>query len=144
MKKVLLTLVVLMLAVALVGCGSSYGKIKSAFEKEGYSESQNLESFMTSIKESLEEDDVAINVHYLYKLAAGGGAFIVEFNATEDLKKSLAENEELRTQVKGLVESDEAQDLYQNAVDAGIVNGNCVCIPFGLAPNTYIEIFKNA
>lgn len=145
MKKVLLVMMILVLALSFVACGgSSYGKIKEAFEKEGYSESADLESAMTSLKEALEEEEFSINVHYLYKVAAGGGAFIIEFNSTDDMKKAMAENTEFKTQVEGLVTSDEAKELYDEAVDAGIVNGNCLCIPFGLAPNTYIEIFKNA
>ncbi len=144
MKKVLLIAIVLVLAFSFVACGSSYGKIKSAFEKEGYKESEKLESFMSSIKDSLEEDELAVTVHYLYKLSEGGGAFIVEFNSTNDIKKALNENEALKEKVEEYASSEEAQELYDKAKDAGIVNGNCVCIPFGLAPATYIEIFKNA
>lgn len=148
MKKYLqivaLVLVMAMSVVVLTAC-NSYPNILKAFEDEGFSESSAVEQLAESLKAELEEDEFAINVHVLYK-ALYGTAIIIEFTATQDMKDAIAENEELQTQLKNVVENEDVQDLYDDAVEKGIVNGNCVLIPVSLLGHTQdiIDIFKNA
>lgn len=149
MKKLVKVLSLALVAVALfslVAC-NSYPNVKKAFENEGYSESTALEGAMSSLKTSLEKEETSINIHYLYKIADLRGALIIEFKATQDMKDAIANNSELQTQLKGIVNDTDVQNLYQAAVDKGIVKGNCLLVPTALTSagiTAIIDIFKKA
>lgn len=126
------------LAVALVGalavlslaaCGSStYGKIKSAFEKEGYKESEDFKSIMAPIEKQLEDADLSVTIHILGKDITKV-AMILEFKSSKELDKQLSDNETLKGMIK-------------DAQKSNLVNGNCLLIP--TLSSEIMDIFKNA
>ena len=124
-KILALTLVVAMCAVMLVSC-SSYGKIKKAFEAEGYT-LQNPDNEPTKTIET-ESGDVTVTVHTFQKEAESTGnvledalggigqlastAIVWEFSSSADLDKAL--------------ESDTVKGIIKDAQKSDVVNGNCI------------------
>lgn len=148
MKKVLLVVMVLVLSLAFVGCGSSYGKIKTAFENAGYVESEEFEELINEIKTELDKEDAKVNIHYLYNKSKFYSATVIEFNNVNDIKAQLEKSDSAYADMlKDFMSSDDAKELYQAAVDKGIVNGNCLLVPGAITPKgiqEIIDVFKNA
>lgn len=128
MKKVLtaisMVLLVVVLAMTMTGCDKS-GKIKKAFEKEGYEVTVVNSKDSTVLSELLTEDQKEdidkYEVIVCKKLLSS--ATIIKFPSANDLKEVLGE------------------DAYNKAVEAGLVNGNCyLALPLG----NVVDIFKNA
>ncbi|MBR7110826.1 MAG: hypothetical protein IKC83_03030 [Clostridia bacterium] len=152
MKKVLLTVMILILAVSLVGCGSSYGKIKSAFEKEGYAEQEiKAGDDYKKLEEEMKEDGIEFTVHHLQEDALIGkkNVIILEFKNIDGIKDVLEGDNDVADAMKGLLEALDTtyEEIYDELVEVGLVNGNCMFI-ISLADVVYLnetlEIFKNA
>ena len=146
LKIVSLVLALTVLCCTLCACGNAYPNVLKAFQEEGYTESSNFDALMTSLKESLEQEETVINFHLLYNITKGS-AFIIEFQSTQELRDTIQNNEELKTQLKNLIENEDVQQLYQDAKDAGFVNGNCILIPIARTSSgrqAIVDIFKNA
>lgn len=137
-----LTLVVVMLA-TLCGC-SSYNSIKSAFQKEGYEETDlagTYESYVTAIMGN--DYASAASVHCLKKGSDNGGGIldaitssigyvvIIEFKSNSDMEEYL----------KDKVSADDAEDVYEKLQELDTVNGNCFLVVSTL-PEGY-SIFKS-
>lgn len=120
-------LLALTLVALLCGC-SSYGSVKSAFEKEGYKEAENVQTYQTTIKEYLGDDSDNVTVHVLTKDIVKV-AIIVEFNTTDEMEKTVKDNKMLQDAIKEIEKSD-------------YVNGTCILIP--IASPEVVTIFKNA
>ena len=145
MKKTIrvlaLTLVLVLMACTLASC-STYGAIKKAFEKEGYT-LQNADNEKTG---EIKTDDgvITYTIHTFQKEAEGGEgvlgniiggisqaastAIIWEFGSDKDLQKAIEESDDIKAVLKDAQESD-------------YVNGNCVLMTLNSAA---VEIFKNA
>lgn len=123
-----LTLIVFMLSM-FCAC-SSYGSVKKAFEKEGYTESESVQSYQSQIKEAIgENNEDACTVHLMVKDTLKV-ALILEFKSTDKMEEVIEESATL----KGMI-----QDIQKSE----IVNGNCVL--FFYTPLTEaLTIFKNA
>ncbi len=126
--------------ICLCSC-SNYNAILRAFEKEGFTESDTVESYQDQFHDMLygsEEDgetDVnKIHIHVLYK---GSGllksvAVIAEFESSKALQEKYEESADLQNLVKDLQSSD-------------YVNGTCVLLlNIDLLGADILEIFKNA
>ncbi len=137
-----LTLVVVMLA-TLCGC-SSYGSIKSAFQKEGYEETDLSEKYESSVTAIMGNDyKETVSVHCLKKesdeddgiLGAIAGSIgyvvIIEFKSNSDMEEYL----------KDKVSADEAEEVYDKLQELDTVNGNCFLVVSTL-PEGY-SIFKS-
>ncbi len=131
-----LALVCVMLA-CLCACGSTWGKIKSAYEKAGYKESADLQTYQTQINNALGEDKDAVTVHAMVRTADGldltkiAFVAIIEFKSTDDMKKLVEEHEDLKDALKG---------TYDDLQQSDAVNGNCLLlIPVG---TDALSIFK--
>ena len=128
-----LTLVVVLLA-TLCGC-SSYGGIKSAFEKAGYKESANIEKYQAQIMEALnakseEEVEQLAKVHLFVKEKNFANfALIIEFNSTKEMNEMINESETLRGFAKDAQKSD-------------LVNGNCILFLYDPLFPEAAETFK--
>lgn len=150
MKKMtrVLALVLLVAAAAtlLVSC-TKYPSLKKAFEKEGYKENTALESVSTKIKEELEKDDLTVNLHLLTKESNGiTSVLIIEFKATEDMKKAYDDSSTIQGFVKDISKNEDAQAFAEALENAGYAKGNCLVVPLsplGLHINEITNIVKS-
>ena len=144
----LLLIVVSLLTVA--ACSSSYGKLKKAFEAEGYAEVQEMESITASMKEKLEQeadDKIAIEFHVMQKATTGlinlSYVFVIEFNATDDLVEYIKGSETAQGFVKDVANDENVKAFYNSLVEAGYANGNCLV--FSLTDSEEVkDIVRNA
>lgn len=120
-------LLALTLVALLCGC-SSYGSVKSAFEKEGYEEVEDVQTYQTQIKEYLGDDSDTITLHVLKK-GLLNVAIICEFKTTDEMEQTVKDNKALQDAIKDIQNSD-------------YVNGTCVLLPIALPE--VVTIFKNA
>ena len=157
MKKFVRWIAVALLAVmalSLVACsGSSFGRIKANFEKNGYAyvEDEEGNGIFDAYVADLEEGEITCTFH-LFKaepkeeeteaggiLGAIGGAIsgivnavdycgVIEFGSDADMQKALEDNATL----KGLITDAQKSDL---------VNGNCILITGLINIEEKIEIF---
>ena len=131
-----------MLLLALVSC-SSFGTVKGRFEDAGYTLVEgegdgDAADNMQILKAALAEEGVTYTVHLFKKASAdlpylSFYAAIVEFNSSEELNQTLADNNTLR----GLLQDIEEADL-------DYVEGNCLLVPLSvLKHDEMVKIFKN-
>lgn len=147
-KVLALVLVLATLALTLVSC-SSYGKIKSALEKKDYVENTDLDTVATAIKNELETEDLAVEIHmFAKKGTVPKNVLVVEFKATDDMKKAYEDSNTMQGLVKDIQKSDDANAFYNALVEAGYANGNCLVFPLSLLQSGFIDevkdIVKNA
>ena len=130
----IMTAVVLVtvLVVSLVSCTSKYGDIRAAFEKEGYSENQSLESTSKAIKEELEKKDFAVEIHLLTKSNKITSALVVEFKSTQEMVEAYESSATIRDLVKDIADSEDVNAVYNALKDAGYAKDNCLVIPLSL------------
>ena len=136
MKKLtrVLALVLLVAATAtlLVSC-NKYPALKKAFEKEGYKENTALENVSTKIKEELEKDDLTVTLHLLTKESNGlTSVLIIEFKATEDMKKAYDDSATIQGLVKDISSNEDAQAFADALENAGYAKGNCLAVPLSI------------
>ena len=130
MKKLtrVLALVLLVAAAAtlLVSC-NKYPALKKAFEKEGYTESSTMEGIFSDVKKALEKEELSVNLHVMTK---GGvnSALIIEFKATEDMKKAYDDSATIQGLIKDVSANEDAQAFVKALEDAGYAKGNCLVL----------------
>ena len=125
-------LLVTVLVVSLVSCTSKYGDIRAAFEKEGYSENQSLESTSKAIKEELEKKDFAVEIHLLTKSNKITSALVVEFKSTQEMVEAYESSATIKGLVKDIADSEDVNAVYNALKDAGYAKDNCLVIPLSL------------
>ena len=142
MKKkltvLLCTVLSAVLLFALCACGSTWGKIKSAYEKEGYTEIKVSEKLRAAIEEQtdekLEESDATIHfvtkakindddsdAEILLKAFLSPFTVVFEYKNVEAVQK--AYKEELSEE-----EQKEFDKLWEEYQKSDIVNGNCILL----------------
>lgn len=135
-KLLTLTLVAVMLLTTLVSCGSSFGKIKKNFEKEGYTYvTDNEDGTAKTIAAELEEGNLECTVHFF----KGEGAFnipvyamVLEFKSDKELAKAFAENG-----------SETLKGLIKDAQESEYVRDNCVLVALTITQQDEMkEIFN--
>ena len=127
-----LVLLVAAMATLLVSC-NKYPSLKKAFEKEGYKENTTLESVSEKIKEELEKDELTVNLHLLTKESNGiTSVLIIEFKATEDMKKAYDDSNTIKGLVKDVSENEDAQAFAEALENAGYAKGNCLAVPLSV------------
>ncbi len=141
MKKFVAFVSVLLSAVmlfALCACGSTWGKVKSAYEKEGYTELHISEKLRAAIEEKtgekLEDSDATLHfmtkakindddsdAEILVKAFLSSFAVVWEYKNVEAVQKAYKEdlNEEQQKDFDKLWEEYQKRDS---------VNGNCILI----------------
>ena len=148
MNRALILATVAIMLFALASCGGGNadksGAIKAAFEKEGYTVTSTKYADMDEdAKEMLEmalSDDMVdkmanYEIILLSKKVAGFDvptAFVVKCDSATAVKDFLTVTDE---------EGAKDTTLYDEAVDEGIINGNCFIIT--IDPDC-IDLFKNA
>lgn len=150
-KVLALVLVLATLALTLVSC-STYGNVKKAFEKEGYTESEDVEKLAKDYKEKAEKDNLAVQLHVFTKGAEKltdvlniDAVLVYEFNASDDLKKAMEEKESIKGLVNDILKDENVNDAYNTLVEMGYVNGNCLVISLNpLNVNKVRDIVKKA
>lgn len=132
--------------VALTACSNKYGALKKAFEKEGFEENQSVEDAAKKIKDEIEKDELAVNIHILTKKDSivKPSVMIIEFKSTEDLAKAYKDSNTMQGLVKDVQDSDDVQALVKSLEDAGFAKGNCLCIPLAVVyAATITDIVKS-
>lgn len=148
MKKVSIVttlLLVLAMAMGLAAC-SSYGAVKKAFEKEGYAESKTVEDLSKNFIDALGKEDFAVNTHAMSKVdgLVVKAALIIEFKATEDMKKFYDDNKIVRDAVENVTSDENAKNFQKNLENAGFAKGNCLVIPLTHHVSEITAIVKKA
>ena len=130
-----LALIVVMVA-TLAACGSTWGKIKKAYEKENYHEVEMSEDLKKTLHlDEMPKTEVKMTIHVMTtaelpekpsaldyaKLLTAKYAVILEFTSTSDVKK-YAEEHYTEEQKKDM---EKAWEEFQK-LDS--VNGNCVLV----------------
>lgn len=150
-SKLLAFVLVIVTVLSLAACSSKYGALKKAFEKEGYVESEQVETWSNTIKVECgkaEDEDMVTNVHVLTK--AGSLVFdskivlILEFKATDDMIEFYKNSETAQGISKDISEKTDAKAFYNELVEAGYAKGNCFVIPVAINANEITTIVKNA
>lgn len=154
-RMIAVALLVVM-ALSLVSCSSSFGSIKSNFEKNGYVyvEDDDGNGIFDAFTADFEEGESSCTLHVFKaeekeqsgdKSSLGsliGSAIdsfvnavdycgVIEFKSDKDMQKALADNETL----KGLI---------ADAQDSDLVNGNCILITGLINIEEKIEIFNKS
>ena len=129
LKAMTAVLAVVIMAVALVGCGDKYGSIKKAYENEGYTISE------VAVKDKESELKTYISSEQYDKIKDGKilyctknvilVAFVITMGSADKVKDYYGSEEE-----------------YKKAVDSGYVNGNCVLLVG--STSAVREIFQKA
>lgn len=132
-------LLVMAFAMALCGCaGSSYSRIKAAYEGKEYEESAKIEEYQTMINNALGEDfESACNVHCLRN--GLNVALILEFKSTTKMEEAFENSETL----KGFLKDLDDKGVTEAIQNCELVNGNCVLLFYTPLSNA-LDIFKNA
>lgn len=112
----------------LTGC-VSFNTIDKNFEAAGYTYSQEANALMDAALQSLEENEVQVEVHVytLADLLSSKVAIVLEFETSKELKAEVADNEDLRALFGKLEEND-------------LIRGNFLLIPIGLSTTSIQEI----
>ena len=94
-----------LLSLSMVACANTYPKIKKAFEKEGYKQSETMEGVTKDFKSYTNKDgkEVALTGHVLTKLTST--AVILEFKATDEMIQFYNANKAARDAVKDVTEN---------------------------------------
>ena len=134
-RKILCMALILVSLFALVSC-SSFGSIKSNFEKNDYTyiELDEDNAIIKSITAELEEGEITCTMHLFSKNGQliPKLALVLEFTSDKDLQKAIAEDgsETLKGFLKDVQESD-------------YVNGNCLLFPLSITEaDSMKEIFN--
>lgn len=146
LSKLCAVALLVVMALSLVACGTTYPKIKSAFENAGYSESKTVESIYQDYLTYTGTDGnkVALQAHALVKVGEGT-ALILEFKATDDMIQYYKDNKMVRDAVKDVTENEDAKAFYNMLVEKGYANGNCMLVPISVtSAQTMKDIMKNA
>ncbi len=148
MKRVMsLVLCCLLLAtMMLTSCSSKYSAIQKAFEDKGYEENTELDTITKGIKEEIEKDDLAVELHLLTNKTATipHSVLIVEFKTTEDMVKLYQDSETVKGLVKDIASNEDVQKTYELLEEAGYAKGNCLCIPLSIVyANEITNIVKS-
>ncbi|MGN0823882.1 MAG: hypothetical protein ACI4MB_02295 [Candidatus Coproplasma sp.] len=128
LKAITAVLAVVVMAVALVGCGDKYGSIKKAYENEGYTVSEAIVSDKESELKtyiSTEQYDKIKDGKLLVCSKTVLLAFVITLGSADKIKDFYGSEED-----------------YNKAVESGYVNGNCVLL-FG-STSAVREIFAKA
>lgn len=147
LSKLCAVALLVVMALSLVACGTTYPKIKSAFENAGYTESKDVEEANKSFYSYTGTDgkDVVLTAHALVKDGGISTALILEFKATDDMIQYYKDNKMVRDAVKDVTEDEDAKAFYNALVEKGYANGNCMLVPLTvLYANEMKDIMKKA
>ncbi len=143
LTKILSLILALAMAISLVACANSYGKIKRAFEKAGY---EVVENETTANWEEW-TSEYGCKVHYFEKTEGSTppSAIVLEFKATDDMLDLYKNNEEVREFLQAASSNEDAKEFYNALVEKGYANGNCMVIPIAVfSYQSILDIVKNA
>lgn len=137
-------LLVAILSFGMVGC-SSYPSLEKAFEKEGFEVVKEVDEATKTFKEQAEKDEIVLTPHAMISTTAL--VFILEFNATEDMKKMYENSETVKGAVKDVSSNEDVKEWQKAMEEAGYAKGNCLVFTLSVVPGAVDkvkEIVKNA
>lgn len=131
-KRILCLALILVTLFTLVAC-SSFGGIKSRFEKNGYTyiELDEDNSTAKSITAELEEGEISCTLHMFKKNDSliPAIAMVLEFSSDKDLQKAIADDG-----------SETLKGLLKDSQNSEYINGNCVLVPLSINKDTINEM----
>ncbi|MBP5308613.1 MAG: hypothetical protein J6Z34_05730 [Clostridia bacterium] len=144
-KQIVAVMLIAFAALSLVGC-SNYKSVKKAFEKEGYTEVEEVNDYQNSFysyidEEKEEELGIKIFVHVFTKKGdilstVADAVIILEFDCNEKKMREYIED------------SDTLKGFIKDAQKSEYVNGTCIFIPNTTTAITggskALDIFKKA
>ncbi len=123
-KRILCLALILVTLFTLVAC-SSFGGIKSNFEKNGYTYIKADENDTTTkaITAELEKGEISCTVHAFSKNGTilPSIALVLEFGSDKELQKAISEDG-----------SETLKGLIKDAQNSEYVNGNCILFPLSI------------
>ncbi len=138
LKLISLSLVLVLLATALVSCGDKSGAIKKAFEKEEYkveevnADDSAVKTLLAILNLNEEQKEEVAKYEILVCTKGISSALIIKFPSAKDLKAFLVTEDK---------DGKENAALYEKAEEDGWINGNCLILT--LSSNA-LTIFKEA
>ena len=138
LKLISLSLVLVLLATALVSCGDKSGAIKKAFEKEEYkveevnAEDSSVKTLLAILNLSEDQKEEVAKYEILVCTKGISSALVIKFPSAKDLKAFLVTEDK---------DGKEDTALYDKAEKDGWINGNCLILT--LSPGA-LTIFKEA
>ncbi len=148
-KTLTLVLLVAVLALSLVACGSSYKKIEKALVAEGYAVIETTDEY----KQMQEDSEVPVTIHLLsnkdsLKLTDAlklNVVMVLEFKTTDKMVEFYQENEEFQALLQDIKDDGTAEEFYNKLVEKGLANGNCMVVSTNpLVFSDVCEIVKGA
>lgn len=139
-------LLVAVLALGMVGC-STYPSLEKAFENEGYAVVEDVDKYVEGYKQQAEKDDIVLTPHVWAKAdgLASTVVIILEFNATEDMKKMYEESDTIKGFISDVSKNDDVKEWQKAMEEAGYAKGNCLVFTINpLSLNAVTNIVKNA
>ena len=142
MKQALAILLLGVMLLTLVSCGSSFGTIKKNFTDAGYTyvtQTQEDDAKANMITAELEEGDISCTVHFFQTKDSITGlipvyCMVLEFASDAELQKALKDDVSGSATLRGMIED------VQNSE---YVRGNCVLVPLSLTKaESMIMIFN--
>ncbi len=139
-------LLVAVLALGMVGC-STYPSLEKAFENEGYAVVEDVDKYVEGYKQQAEKDDIVLTPHVWAKADGfvSTVVIILEFNATEDMKKMYEESDTIKGFISDVSKNDDVKEWQKAMEEAGYAKGNCLVFTINpLSLNAVTNIVKNA
>lgn len=142
-KSVIATVIIVATMLCLVSCSSAYGAVQAAFEKEGFVENTDFTSVVDAIKEELEREEYAIELHLLTKSGSLLSALVIEFKTTTEMVEALEESATLKGLVTDISNDENVNKVYESLQEHGYAHKNCLIVPLSvLRADTITDIVK--
>lgn len=141
MKKLLsiLTFTFILFCCFTFGACCNYSKIEKALTDNGYSVIEG-NSVASQIQK---ESTVYVDAHLFDNVKALTTVVVFEFKSTEDMKKFFTDSETLQGIINDVDFELSKKDFYDDLVQKGYANGNCLVVAIGDDDITVYQIIKN-
>lgn len=138
LKLISLSLVLVLLATALVSCGDKSSAVKKAFEKEEYTvttvdaENSAVKTIFSLLNLTEEQKEDAAKYELMVCTKSVNVALVIKFPSSKDIQTFLVTEDK---------DGKEDTALYDKAKENGWINGNCLILTVS---NNALSIFKEA
>lgn len=142
-RTVIATIMIFATMLCLVSCSSAYNAVQSAFEKEGFVENTDFTAVVNAIKEELDREEYAVELHLLTKSGSILSALVIEFKTTTEMVEALEESATLQGLVTDISKDENVNKVYDSLKEHGYAHKNCLIVPLSvLRADTITDIVK--